>query len=101
VIGSTHPLLLSWTLPHEEDRNVASNGDEIPERMFRSGDYVRIAAGWRDGPDETDAVYVVVEDNGDRLIVELVCDLPIRPQEIVRPYMIEPADRSIAARAEP
>jgi hypothetical protein len=28
--------------------------------------------------------YVVVEDNGDRLLIRLICDLPIPPVELVR-----------------
>jgi hypothetical protein len=56
---------------------------------YTTGDRVRIVKAWRDTPEEGDAVYVVVEDNGDRCIVELVCDLPIRPHETVGKHMIE------------
>jgi hypothetical protein len=56
---------------------------------YRPGDRVRIAREWRDRPDEAEAIYTVIEDNGDRCIIELVCDLPIRPQETVRKHMIE------------
>lgn len=34
---------------------------------------------------EESARFVVVEDNGDRLFVRLVCDLPIPSVELVRP----------------
>lgn len=59
--------------------------------VYRPGDRVRIVKEWRDQPDEGEAVFVVVEDNGDRCVIELVCDLPIRPQEIVGKNMIEAA----------
>lgn len=36
-------------------------------------------------------MYVVVEDKDDHCIVELMCDLPIRPQETVGKHMIEAA----------
>ena len=56
---------------------------------FTVGDYVRIADCWRDSSLDGEALYVVVEDNGDRCIIELICDLPLRPQELVRREMIE------------
>lgn len=46
------------------------------------GKTVRLA---RPTPGEEDARYIVVEDNGDRLLAKLVCDLPIRPVELLRP----------------
>ena len=66
-------------------------GIAMQDVHYNTGDRVRIVTEWRDTPDERDSVYVVVEDNGDRCIIELVCDLPIRPQEIVGKHMIEPA----------
>ncbi len=35
---------------------------------------------------EESARFVVVEDNGTRLIIELICSLPIPPVETVRYY---------------
>ena len=35
--------------------------------------------------DEAKALFIVSEDNGDRLIIQLVCDLPFAPTELVRP----------------
>lgn len=61
------------------------------ETQYKPGEHVRIAAGWRDRPEEATAVYRVVEDNTDRCVIELICDLPIRPRELVRKYMIERA----------
>lgn len=55
---------------------------------LKTGQLVRLAQQWMDTPVEADARYRVVEDNGDRLIVELVCDLPIPPQELVRREML-------------
>ena len=37
------------------------------------------------GPGEESARFVVAEDNGDRLLVRLICNLPIPPVELVRP----------------
>lgn len=41
---------------------------------------------------EEDARYLVVEDNGDRLLVKLVCDLPIPPVELLRPNDVKIAE---------
>jgi len=38
----------------------------------------------RPGPGEESARFVVVEDNGDRLTIRLICNLPIPPVELVR-----------------
>lgn len=56
---------------------------------FSVGDVVAIRAEWRDRPEEAGARYRVTENNGDRLFIELECALPIRPVELVRPFMIE------------
>ncbi len=55
---------------------------------LKKGQLVRIAPQWMDTPDEAKALYRVVEDNGDRLIAELVCELPIPPQELLRREMV-------------
>jgi hypothetical protein len=55
---------------------------------LRKGQLVRLAPQWMDTPAEAEALYRVVEDNGDRVIAELVCDLPIRPQELLRKEML-------------
>jgi hypothetical protein len=34
--------------------------------------------------DEEDAVYEIVEINGDRAIIRFVCDLPIPPQSVAK-----------------
>jgi len=54
---------------------------------FARGQLVKLVPQWLSSPEEADARYRVVEDNGDRLIVEYVCDLPIPPQELVRREM--------------
>ena len=33
--------------------------------------------------DEEDMRFLLVEDNGDRVLIELICDLPIPPRECV------------------
>ena len=42
---------------------------------------------------ERDALFEVVEDNGDRLQIRLICDLPYPPVETVRPADIESAQK--------
>ncbi len=45
---------------------------------------VGVTVKFKDGlyDDERDARYVVVEVNGDRAIIQFVCDLPIPPQSV-------------------
>jgi hypothetical protein len=37
----------------------------------------------RPSAEEVKAHYIVVEDNGDRLLIRLICDLPFPPIELV------------------
>ncbi len=46
------------------------------------GDQVRFAEVLE--PGDESALFDVIEDNGDRLLVRLVCDLPIPPTQVVR-----------------
>jgi hypothetical protein len=41
---------------------------------------------FRDGlyPDEKGAEYKVIEINGDRVVIEFICDLPIPPQSVAK-----------------
>lgn len=64
---------------------------------FERGQLVRLAKQWLDSPSESDALYRVVEDNGDRCIIQLVCDLPIPPQELVGKEMIVPVEDATGA----
>jgi hypothetical protein len=41
---------------------------------------------------EEDARYIVVEDHGDRVLIEYVCSMFIRPTELVAASEIEPAE---------
>lgn len=59
---------------------------------YTRGQLVKLAPEWRDSPEEAQARYVVVEDNGDRCIVKLICELPIPPQETLRKEMLLPAE---------
>jgi hypothetical protein len=43
---------------------------------------------------EESARYLVVEDNGDRLLAKLICDLPIPPVELMRRSDVTVADCS-------
>lgn len=63
----------------------------MAERANLVGKTVRLADHWCTG-EERDARFVVVEDNGDRLFIQLICDLPIRPVETVWPTMIRVAE---------
>ena len=49
---------------------------------MKIGDTVKFIDGLY--PDENEAKYTVVEINGDRAIVEFICDLPIPPQSIAK-----------------
>jgi hypothetical protein len=51
-------------------------------RCFTVGDQVQFREVLDPG-DEL-CVFDVIEDNGDRLMIRLVCDLPIRPVKTVR-----------------
>jgi hypothetical protein len=55
---------------------------------LKAGDKVKLT---NPGPGETDAVYTVIEDRGDRVLIELVCDMTIRPTECVSIEEVEPA----------
>lgn len=65
--------------------------DECMKRDARLivGARVKLDPAWR-GNGEADAVYRIVEDRGLRLLIELECDLPIKPQECVAHYMVQP-----------
>ena len=41
---------------------------------------------FKDGiyPDEVGAIYRVIEDNGDRVFLEFICDLTFPPQSVAR-----------------
>jgi hypothetical protein len=49
---------------------------------FTVGDQVRFREVLDPGDEE--CLFDVVEDNGDRVAIRLVCDLPIRPVKVVR-----------------
>lgn len=53
------------------------------------GTLVRIRAEYCDRPEESEFRFRVVENNGDRLTIELVTDARLAPTELVRPNMIE------------
>jgi len=46
------------------------------------GDIVKFVDGLY--PDEKGAVYKVLEINGDRAVIEFICDLPIPPQSVAK-----------------
>jgi hypothetical protein len=61
-------------------------------QTYSRAQLVKLAPDWLDTPEEAEARYVVIEDNGDRCIVQLICDLPIPPQETLRKEMIVPVE---------
>lgn len=61
-------------------------------QTFKVGQLVKLAPEWLNSPEEAEVRYRVIEDNGDRLIVECICDLPIPPQELVSREMIVPVE---------
>jgi uncharacterized Fe-S cluster-containing protein len=54
---------------------------------MKIGDTVKFAENKY--PDEKEAGYKVVEVNGDRAIIEFICDLPIPPQSIAKIIELE------------
>jgi hypothetical protein len=54
---------------------------------MEKGDIVKFKAGLY--PDEEGAKYRVVEINGDRVVIEFICDLPIPPQSIAKTSELE------------
>jgi hypothetical protein len=61
------------------------------ESKYTIGQVVRILPEFCDQPAEAGMRFVIVEDNENRCIIELVCDLPIKPQELVLKHMISKA----------
>ena len=55
----------------------------------RVGDRVRIRPEWRDDTREGDVEYVVVEERGNRLLVEAQLGMKINPTQNVRRGMVE------------
>lgn len=51
-------------------------------RCFTAGDQVRFREALDPGDDLS--LFDVTEDNGDRLMIRLVCELPVRPIKVVR-----------------
>lgn len=49
------------------------------------------AVKFKDGlyPDEIGAIYKIVEINGDRSIIEYICDLPYPPQSVAKNVELE------------
>ena len=61
------------------------------DNTYSVGQVVKFVAAWCN-PAELGREFVVVEANGDRLIVTpKVCDLPLPPRELVRDFMLMPA----------
>ena len=49
---------------------------------MEKGDIVKFKTGLY--PDEEGARYKIVELNGDRAVIEFICDLPIPPQSVAK-----------------
>lgn len=54
---------------------------------MKIGDTVKFFDGLYD--DENGAVYKVIEINGDRALIEFICDLPIPPRSIAKTKELE------------
>jgi hypothetical protein len=54
---------------------------------MKIGDIVKFLDGLY--PDENGASYRVIEINGDRAIIEFICDLPVPPQSIAKVSELE------------
>jgi hypothetical protein len=55
---------------------------DLERNKMKIGDVVKFRDGFY--PDEKGARYKVVEINGDRVIIEFICDLPIPPHSIAK-----------------
>jgi hypothetical protein len=58
---------------------------------FQTGQTVRIAAAFLDSPAEAAERFVVTEVNGDRVVIEWICDWQLKPTQTVLVSMIQPA----------
>jgi hypothetical protein len=58
---------------------------EVPN--MEKGDIVKFKSGLY--PDEEGARYRVMEVNGDRVIIEFICDLPFPPQSVAKTSELE------------
>jgi len=54
---------------------------------MKIGDKVKFLEGLYD--DEKGAMYKVIEMNGERSIIEFICDLPIPPQSVAKTNELE------------
>jgi hypothetical protein len=54
---------------------------------MEKGDIVKFADGLY--PDEVNTLYTVLEVNGDRVVLQFICDLPLPPQSIASIYELE------------
>jgi len=59
---------------------------------MEKGDTVKFVDGLY--PDEKGARYKVVEINGDRAVIEFICDLPIPPQSVAKTSELEVIQQS-------
>jgi hypothetical protein len=59
-------------------------------RDMKKGTVVRIKKRWRDNSGEKGKLFVVVEDRGDRILIQAKdTGLPFPPQELVKTNMVE------------
>ena len=59
---------------------------------MKTGTTVRIKKEWRDPSESENTLYIVIEDNGDRSVIQLKdCDMPLKPSQTVKDYMLEEA----------
>ncbi len=58
------------------------------ETTYQPGEVVKLVAEWSK-PEERDMRYTVVVDNGDRMYIQAICDMAIKPQELVHKNMVE------------
>lgn len=68
------------------------NAREI--ESMKIGDRVKFIDGLYD--DEIGAEYIVLEINGDRGIIEYICDLPIPPQSVAKMNELEVINQKVS-----
>ncbi len=59
---------------------------------IRRGEHLRIRPDWRDEGDEEFDWIALEDEDGGRVLIAPVMDLPIRPQQVVTTDMVEQID---------
>ena len=84
------PLENHFPLIPEEHADGGHGPVSLP---IQAGEIVRLLPAYQDPGDENVVLIAVDDESKGRVLVQLQVDLPIRPTQIVRSYMIDRARR--------